>query len=174
VLNLAVATISVATFRGMDPVKAMEEYVRSRLRKEIASGPRGAAAALARTLGTSGAHLSNITAAHPKATPGEDLRRRCAEHWGLTPAELEAVATGQEPIPHQPTVVTDDKYPERAEATQRLAGTISAAALEHVKGLRLAADRRWSVIDWVDELTTAERRFGTGRRRVGETTCPVE
>jgi transcriptional regulator with XRE-family HTH domain len=92
---------------------------------------------------------------------------------GVLNVTFEWLQTGQA-APPQPTVVTDDKYPKRAEAIQRLAGTISAAALEHVKSLQLAADRRWSVIDWVDELTTAERRFGTDRRRIGETTYPVD
>lgn len=78
-------------------VQQIKSYVLSRLRDELASAPRGAQAQLAKKLGVSGAHLSNMLSAQPTRQPGEDFRRKVAAHWGLTYATLEALALGEEP-----------------------------------------------------------------------------
>lgn len=78
-------------------VQQIKSYVLSRLRDELSSAPRGAQAQLAKKLGVSGAHLSNMLSAHPTRQPGEDFRRKVAAHWGLTYATLEALALGEEP-----------------------------------------------------------------------------
>lgn len=78
-------------------VQRIKQYVLSRLREELASAPRGAQAQLAKKLGVSGAHLSNMLSTSPSRQPGEDFRRKVASHWGITYAQLEALALGEEP-----------------------------------------------------------------------------
>lgn len=86
-------------------VRRIKEYVLARLRDELGHAPRGAQARLARRLGVSGAHLSNMLSPTPSRQPGEDFRRKVAAHWGVTYAELEALALGEEAPPNH--AVTD-------------------------------------------------------------------
>lgn len=74
----------------------MKSYVLARLREELANAPRGAQAQLAKKLGVSGAHLSNMLSPSPTRQPGEDFRRKVAAHWGISYAQLEALALGEE------------------------------------------------------------------------------
>lgn len=78
-------------------VQRIKAYVLARLREELASAPRGGQAQLAKKLGVSGAHLSNMLSPHPSRQPGEDFRRKVAAHWGMSYAGLEALALGEEP-----------------------------------------------------------------------------
>jgi hypothetical protein len=78
-------------------VRGIKQYVLARLREELANAPRGAQARLAKRLGVSGAHLSNMLSATPSRQPGEDFRRKVATHWGISYAQLEALALGEEP-----------------------------------------------------------------------------
>ncbi|MDF2693280.1 MAG: hypothetical protein K0S65_1663 [Labilithrix sp.] len=78
-------------------VRLIKQYVLARLREELGNAPRGAQARLAKRLGVSGAHLSNMLSSTPSRQPGEDFRRKVASHWGLTYAQLEALALGEEP-----------------------------------------------------------------------------
>lgn len=77
-------------------VLRIKQYVLARLRADLADAPRGAQARLARRLGVSGAHLSNMLSRTPSRQPGEDFRRRVATHWGVSYAQLEALALGEE------------------------------------------------------------------------------
>jgi len=77
-------------------VQRIKEYVLARLREELACAPRGAQAQLAKKLGVSGAHLSNMLSPSPTRQPGEDFRRKVAAHWGVTYAQLESIALGEE------------------------------------------------------------------------------
>ena len=77
-------------------VRRIKQYVLARLREELALAPRGAQARLAKRLGVSGAHLSNMLSTTPTRQPGEDFRRKVASHWGVTYAQLEALALGEE------------------------------------------------------------------------------
>ena len=77
-------------------VQQIKNYVLARLREELASAPRGAQAQLAKKLGVSGAHLSNMLMTRPSRQPGEDFRRKVAAHWGMSYAQLEALALGEE------------------------------------------------------------------------------
>jgi hypothetical protein len=77
-------------------VQRIKLYVLTRLREELSSGPRGAQAQLAKKLGVSGAHLSNMLSPNPSRQPGEDFRRKVAAHWGMSYAQLEAQALGEE------------------------------------------------------------------------------
>lgn len=78
-------------------VRRIKQYVLARLREELGNAPRGAQARLAKRLGVSGAHLSNMLSSTPSRQPGEDFRRKVAAHWGVTYAQLEALALGEEP-----------------------------------------------------------------------------
>jgi transcriptional regulator with XRE-family HTH domain len=78
-------------------VRRIKQYVLARLREELANAPRGAQARLAKRLGVSGAHLSNMLSSTPSRQPGEEFRRKVATHWGVTYAQLEALALGEEP-----------------------------------------------------------------------------
>lgn len=82
-----------------DRVWQIKEYVLARLRSELANGPRGSQARLAKKLGVSGAHLSNMLSPRPSRQPGEDFRRKVAAHWGISYAQLEALALGEDPLP---------------------------------------------------------------------------
>jgi transcriptional regulator with XRE-family HTH domain len=77
-------------------VQRIKEYVLARLREELACAPRGAQAQLAKKLGVSGAHLSNMLSRSPTRQPGEDFRRKVAAHWGMTYGQLEAVSLGED------------------------------------------------------------------------------
>lgn len=78
-------------------VRRIKQYVMVRLREDLGNAPRGAQARLAKRLGVSGAHLSNMLSSTPSRQPGEDFRRKVAAHWGMTYAQLEALALGEEP-----------------------------------------------------------------------------
>lgn len=78
-------------------VQRIKEYVLARLREELGNAPRGAQARLAKALGVSGAHLSNMLSPNPTRQPGEDFRRKVAVHWGISYAQLEALALGESP-----------------------------------------------------------------------------
>ncbi|AKV02909.1 hypothetical protein AKJ09_09572 [Labilithrix luteola] len=77
-------------------VQRIKEYVLARLREELGNAPRGAQAQLAKRLGVSGAHLSNMLSPNPTRQPGEDFRRKVAAHWGFSYAQMEALALGEE------------------------------------------------------------------------------
>ena len=77
-------------------VQQIKEYVLARLRDELACAPRGAQAQLAKRLGVSGAHLSNMLSHKPTRQPGEDFRRKVAAHWGVSYGQLESIALGEE------------------------------------------------------------------------------
>lgn len=77
-------------------VQRIKEYVLARLRGELACAPRGAQAQLAKKLGVSGAHLSNMLSRSPTRQPGEDFRRKVAAHWGMSHGQLEAISLGEE------------------------------------------------------------------------------
>ena len=78
-------------------VRRIKQYVLARLREELGNAPRGAQARLAKRLDVSGAHLSNMLSSTPSRQPGEDFRRKVAAHWGVSYAQLEALALGEEP-----------------------------------------------------------------------------
>ncbi len=78
-------------------VQRIKAYVLARLREELADAPRGGQARLAKKLEVSGAHLSNMLSTNPTRQPGEDFRRKAAAHWGLSYAQLEALALGEDP-----------------------------------------------------------------------------
>lgn len=77
-------------------VRRIKKYVIARLREDLANSPRGAQARLAKRLGVSGAHLSNMLSATPTRQPGEEFRRKVASHWGVSYAQLESVALGED------------------------------------------------------------------------------
>jgi hypothetical protein len=77
-------------------VRRIKQYVLTRLREELGNAPRGAQARLAKHLGVSGAHLSNMLSSTPSRQPGEDFRRKVASHWGVSYAQLEALALGED------------------------------------------------------------------------------
>jgi transcriptional regulator with XRE-family HTH domain len=78
-------------------VRQIKHYVLARLREELVNAPRGAQARLAKKLGVSGAHLSNMLSSRPTRQPGEDFRRKVAAHWGVSYGQLEALALGEDP-----------------------------------------------------------------------------
>jgi hypothetical protein len=82
--------------RADDRWVKVRAYVVERLRGEVASRPHGGQAAIARGLGCSGPHLSNMLKQPPIAKPGIGLVRTAAARWGMTQAQLEAVACGEE------------------------------------------------------------------------------
>ena len=100
-------------------VRRIKQYVLARLREELGNAPRGAQARLAKRLGVSGAHLSNMLSSTPSRQPGEDFRRKVAAHWGVTYAQLEALALGEEPpsSTSQPVAGRKDGMPPNLTAS---------------------------------------------------------
>lgn len=98
-------------------VQRIKEYVLARLREELGNAPRGAQARLAKALGVSGAHLSNMLSPNPTRQPGEDFRRKVAVHWGITYAQLEALALGEDsPESGGPVISAFDEVPRNLAA----------------------------------------------------------
>ena len=124
---------------GLDDnrVRRIKQYVLARLREELGNAPRGAQARLARRLGVSGAHLSNMLSPTPSRQPGEELRRKVAAHWGISYAELEALAFGEESPPKSTNRRSDALPPNLAEAagdyawTRELPVELRAVVREH-------------------------------------------
>lgn len=99
-------------------VRHIKHYVLARLREELADAPRGSQARLAKRLGVSGAHLSNMLSSSPSRQPGEEFRRKVAAHWGITYAQLEALALGEEAstTPTQPPASHTSALPSNLAA----------------------------------------------------------
>jgi len=147
-------------------VQQIKEYVLARLRDELACAPRGAQAQLAKKLGVSGAHLSNMLSHNPTRQPGEDFRRKVAAHWGVSHGQLESIALGEEapmssskPVPWR----TEDAPPNLAvalsdyawmtELPNDLRAIVREQARQHLRfgGLDYAID------EWQRILTGLER-----------------
>lgn len=142
-------------------VQRIKEYVLARLRGELSAAPRGAQARLARRLGVSGAHLSNMLSAAPSRQPGEDFRRKVAAHWGMTYAQLEALAIGEEmppsssatcrPPPNFYAAVTSHVWALDLEPDLR------RLVLEQAKQVHVVLERDFAVSEWQDVLAGLER-----------------
>jgi hypothetical protein len=126
-------------------IQRIKEYVLERLREELACAPRGAQAHLAKELGVSSAHFSNMLSERPTRQPGEDLRRKAAARWGMTYGELEAVALGDAPTStHKPVAWRDAETPPNlaavlteyawmAEVPNDLRGVVREQARQHLR-----------------------------------------
>jgi hypothetical protein len=75
----------------------LQAYVRERLRQEIAAGPRGTAARIAKTANISGAHVTNMMDPVRPRGPGLEAIERLARYWGLTLADLQRLVDGAAP-----------------------------------------------------------------------------
>jgi hypothetical protein len=164
-------------------VQRIKEYVLARLREELSSAPRGAQAQLAKKLGVSGAHLSNMLSPHPTRQPGEDFRRKVAAHWRISYAQLESLALGEDappPSSAQPIVVTDElpenlhavleRYAWMPEMPQILRAIVQAQACQHHRfgGTDLPID------EWQRIVTGLEREaLALLARRVPEQTTSM-
>lgn len=94
-LALAIwATTSVDAVKTHRTLEMIDAYIRARLREEIEREPRGIQKRVAKALGVSSAHVSNIISPRPTRNPSEEIRRAAAAYFGLSYAELEAAATG--------------------------------------------------------------------------------
>jgi hypothetical protein len=147
-------------------VQQIKEYVLARLRDELACAPRGAQAQLAKKLGVSGAHLSNMLSHNPTRQPGEDFRRKVAAHWGVSYGQLESIALGEEaPLSTSKPVAwrAEDAPPNLAaaladyawmtELSNDLRAVVREQARQHLRfgGLDYARD------EWQRILTGLER-----------------
>jgi transcriptional regulator with XRE-family HTH domain len=147
-------------------VRRIKQYVLARLREELANAPRGAQAQLAKQLGVSGAHLSNMLSSTPSRQPGEDFRRKVAAHWGISYAQLEALALGEEP-----PASTSKPVGNRSEATPaNLASALSEYAwlqeLPHELRLLVRDQARLHFVHADHDLTRPEwQRILTGLER---------
>jgi hypothetical protein len=146
-------------------VLRIKQYVLARLRDELASSPRGGQARLAKRLGVSGAHLSNMLSPSPSRQPGEDFRRKVAAHWGVSYAQLEALALGEDapdsmakPLQRTPTIppnleATLLSYDWMAELPGELRELVRAQAQQH--HTLLCVD--YALDEWQRILTGLER-----------------
>ncbi|MBX3199734.1 MAG: hypothetical protein KF850_33645 [Labilithrix sp.] len=120
-------------------VRRIKQYVLARLREELGNAPRGSQARLAKRLDVSGAHLSNMLSSTPSRQPGEDFRRKVAAHWGVTYAQLEALALGEEPPPS-----TSEPFSGRTDA---MPPNLTASASEYVWMHELPRELRLIVLE---------------------------
>jgi transcriptional regulator with XRE-family HTH domain len=151
-------------------VRRIKQYVLARLREELADAPRGSQARLAKRLGVSGAHLSNMLSSTPSREPGEDFRRKVAAHWGVTYAQLEALALGEDvtiaPIPFPPNLAAAlSRYAWMDELPAGLRDIVREQARSHwAIGKTDFAEEEWQRI-----LTGLEREaLAHVARRTGE------
>lgn len=79
---------------GDERRQRVREYVRDRLRREIDGKPRGYQSKVAKRVGVTTAHMSNLVSANPTRQAGESVCRKAAEYWGISYAELEELACG--------------------------------------------------------------------------------
>lgn len=149
-------------------VRRIKQYVLARLREELALAPRGAQARLAKRLGVSGAHLSNMLSTTPTRQPGEDFRRKVAAHWGVTYAQLEALALGEE-MP-----VSSSVKPPAGTASDQVPPNLARVAAEYSWTHELPHDMRTVVREQArmhyayghEDMTRAEwQRVLTGLER---------
>ena len=116
--NFAAANISPVGIKArkhkdiLDRMQRIKNYVAKRLREELGPNPpHGKQAELAREMGITGPALSNVVSSKSRGA-GEYIQRAAAKHWGLTYAQLEAVAVGEA----VPTPVRKDRSPPIEEA----------------------------------------------------------
>ena len=159
-------------------VQRIKEYVLARLRGELSAAPRGAQARLAKRLGVSGAHLSNMLSPTPTRQPGEDFRRKVAAHWGFTYAQLEALATGE----HFTSTSSGSVAPPAAFVaaisehvwTPELPGEVRRIVTEQARQYYLTLDGDLDTHDWRAVLTGLEREalafLARRARQTGEPT----
>lgn len=143
-------------------VQRIKEYVLSRLRGELSAAPRGAQARLAKQLGVSGAHLSNMLSPTPTRQPGEDFRRKVAAHWGMTYAQLEALAIGEElpPSSSGATTTMPEAYVTAVNAyawTPELPGELRRVVTEQARQHWLLLGREMDHAEWQRVLAGLER-----------------
>lgn len=149
----------------VERMKRIQAYVKKRLQAELGPDPpHGAQADLARKLGVAGPHLSNILA--PKTSPntrggGEYLQRAAAKMWGLSYAQLEALAMG-EAVPQlarRNEIAPLDQAIKSAKETVDHPGVILDRAIEvHRKRFVRAEYERMSTLEHLQELLAEYER----------------
>ncbi len=135
-------------------------YVRDRLRKECAV--RGEATKIARAIGFSTAHVTNVQ--KEERGVGDDFAEAIARYWGLGYAELEEAAqrwaaeNPTEPAPPSAPEEPVDPYPNRARAAQlaredRVDEAAIRSVLEEAVPPELAD---WSALRWAIRMKMRE------------------
>jgi transcriptional regulator with XRE-family HTH domain len=166
-------------------VQRIKEYVLARLREELACAPRGAQAQLAKKLGVSGAHLSNMLSPNPTRQPGEDFRRKVAAHWGVSYGQLEAIALGEEPpesTSKQVSWRTEEAPPNLATVLSdyvwmpELPSELRAVVREQARQYLRFGGSDYSLDEWQRILTGLEREaLGViARRRSASGAAPAQ
>lgn len=108
-----------------DRKRRLHAYVAARLREELGPRPKhGKQADLARRVGISPPHMSNILKA--KTGIGDDVRVLLEKYWGLPPGGLEHKALGDVPPPPPPPPSTPFPLPP-PPASEDLPAMIEAA-----------------------------------------------
>jgi hypothetical protein len=127
---------------------------------------------MAKRLGVSGAHLSNMLSPTPTRQPGEDFRRKVAAHWGVSYAQLEALATGEllpasssDPEPPPQLVAALHGYAWTSELPTAVRGVVAEQAKQYFAVL--GADM--PVSEWQVVLTGLEREALAIAARRGRT-----
>lgn len=147
-------------------VQRIKQYVLARLRDELATAPRGSQAQLAKKLGVSGAHLSNMLSTSPSRQPGEDFRRKVAAHWGISYAELEALALGEDaPASTSQPVHHKDAPPPAAFVTATLEYRWMAELPEELRVVVREQARQYHRFGHSDLTPDEWRRILTGLER---------
>ena len=94
-----------------EDVDLAKKLARERLLAELKDAPHGGQSALARRLGISTAHMSNMVKG--KALPGEHVMQVLLAHWKISAEDLLAQARGE------PVVVADRVHPTIAMVAER-------------------------------------------------------
>lgn len=162
-------------------VQRIKEYVLARLREELSSAPRGAQAQLAKKLGVSGAHLSNMLSPNPTRQPGEDFRRKVSAHWGISYAQLEALALGEDaPASSAKPIARADETPPNLGMVlaayvwmPELPGELRTVVREQARLHHRFSGEDHSVAEWQRILTGLEREALALLARRGGSVAPA-
>ena len=113
-------------------------------------------ATLARTIGVSGAHVTNITL-HGRGA-GADVEEAVARHLGVTVDELRKRAREEHRAePDSLELLRDDRYPNRARALRFMEPETSPEGRARVESMQLQSDVDPPASWWVREIERAEQ-----------------
>ncbi len=114
----------------------------------------------------------------PTRQPGEDFRRKVAAHWGMSYAQLEALATGEEmptssggasrPPPNFYAAVSS--YAWAVDLQPELRRLVT----EQAKQYHVVLERDLAVSEWQDILTGLEREALDRTTRTGRKGAPSQ
>lgn len=142
----------------------LQRYLNDWLERQRAEGHPVPKADLARTIGISAAHVTNIT--KNGRGVGPDVEESLARWMNVTIDELRASARAEFKEEPEPLVFqAEDRYANRARALEFMTPESSAEARERVQSIDLKSDVDPPASWWVREIERAEQIVRMERAR---------